>query len=317
MTHSPSKTETRDLDVVQQWFHAVITHPDGVAQGIESSKAQQNIVLNRDELEKVVTRSNKLGAADRLSVYANAYYARLIECLGECFPVLKKAVGEDVFNGFAFGYLQEFPSRSYTLNHIGDDFADYLDRTRPDRANEPGPEGIEEETESQDDRPAANWPDFLIDLARLEWAIGQVFDGPGIETLDILTPDKLKQMAPESWPDAKLIPAPSLVLMTFRYPVNACFTAVMNADEGEEVELPHEPEELYLALHRQHYIVRRYELNKPQFLLLESLLAGNTVGQSIEHAAQAVEADDDHFASALHQWFQLWASHGFFLSAQT
>ena len=266
----------------------------------------------------MVTRSNKLSAADRLSVYANAYYARLIECLGECFPVLKVAVGEEVFNGFAFGYLQDFPSRSYTLNHIGDDFADYLDRTRPDRPDHTDSTG--EETDSpEDDRPAADWPDFLIDLAKLEWALGEVFDGPGIETSDILTVDKLKQVAPQSWPGAKLTAAPCLRLLTFRYQVNAYYAAVKNADEdeGEQVELPHEPADLYLALHRQHYIVRRYELSKPQYLLLESLLAGNTVGQAIEHAAQAVDADDDHFAAALHQWFELWASHGFFLSAQT
>ncbi len=106
-------------------FQAVVTNPDGVEAGADSAAAQDLIHLPPGQLEKVVTRSRALSAAERLAIYANAYHTRLLECLGEVYPMLKRALGEEAFEGFAFGYLQDYPSRSYTLNALGRHFAQY------------------------------------------------------------------------------------------------------------------------------------------------------------------------------------------------
>ena len=104
-----AEEEPRQLDVVERWFQTVITHPEGVDEGVDSSEAQQLIRLGRNQLEQVILRSKSLTARERLSIYANAYYARLVECLGECFPIFKKALGEEVFSGFALESLQRYP----------------------------------------------------------------------------------------------------------------------------------------------------------------------------------------------------------------
>src|SRR5258706_5638387 len=153
-----------DLNTVQRWFQSVISHPDGVAGGIDAEEAQKLMRLRRSELERVIRRSKNLSAEERLGIYANAYYARLLECLRESFPVLCKALGRELFDEFAFDYLQRFPSTSYTLSRLGDRFAEFLEETRPDKG-----EGT------------VGWPDFLIDIARLEGSIEQGFDGPGVE----------------------------------------------------------------------------------------------------------------------------------------
>ena len=95
---------------MQRWFQAVVTHPAGVEGGAGSEEAQRLIRLKRGELEAVIRRSKNLTAAERLAIYANAYYARLLECLAAYFPVLQSALGEDVFESFAFEYLQHYPS---------------------------------------------------------------------------------------------------------------------------------------------------------------------------------------------------------------
>ena len=158
MSHQPD----HNLDVIQKWFASVIMHPEGVDGGVESEQAQRVIRMSRDQLEHVVARSKNLTAAERMGIYANAYYARLLEVMRESFPVMARALGDETFDAFAFGYLQSFPSRSYTLDHLADHFVEFLQQTRPD------------------DEDAA-WADFLIDLARLEQTIAEVFDGPGIE----------------------------------------------------------------------------------------------------------------------------------------
>lgn len=292
------KGEPRSLDVVQRWFQAVVTHPEGVKGGAASPEAQALIRLNRGELEAVVRRSRNLTAAERLSIYANAYYARLLECLGACFPVLKRALGDEVFDSFGFEYLQRYPSRSYTLDRLGENFARFLDETRPDRETGGSPD----------------WPDFLIDLAMLEWTIAKVFDGPGVEGQPLLTLEALQAFLPERFAEARLMPVVCLRLLASRYPVNAYFTAARQAREGEEVPTP-EPAAEQVAILRRDYVVRRYPLTAPQHALLQAIQAGSTVGEAIAAAAAASDLDDDALATALRSWFRFWSAEGFFQRA--
>ena len=121
-----------DLGQIQRWMQAAIMHPVGVEEGIASAEARRHIDIGPDEAETVVTRSRALTAMDRLAIYGYAYYARLLECMREEFPVLKHALGEEVFDAFAVGYLQQYPSRSYTLFQLAANFPQYLAETRPD-----------------------------------------------------------------------------------------------------------------------------------------------------------------------------------------
>ena len=290
----------RSLGVVQRWFQAVVTHPDGVEGGAESEEAQRLIHLKRGELEAVIGRSRNLTAAERLGIYANAYYARLLECLAAYFPMLQKTLGGEIFEGFAFEYLQKYPSKSYTLDRLGENFARFLAETRPapEEGEAPGEMG---------------WPDFLIDLAELEWNVNRVFDGPGVEGKPLLTPGSLQSFPAERFAEARLVPVPCLRLLTFRFPVNAYYTAIRNAEEGEEVPVP-DPEREHLALTRRDFVVRRYPLTPAQHALLEQILAGAPVGEALAAAAEESGLEDDALAAELRSWFRLWVAEGFFQS---
>jgi hypothetical protein len=290
----------RSLDVVQRWFQAVVTHPDGVEGGVESEEAQRLIRLNRSELEAVIGRSRNLTAAERMGIYANAYYARLLECLASFFPVLQKALGEEVFEGFAFEYLQHYPSKSYTLDRLGESFARFLAETRP-------------EPEDGEEPGAVGWPDFLIDLTVFEWNLNQVFDGPGVEGKPLLTADLLQSFPAERFAEARLVPVPCLRLLAFRFPVNAYYTAARHAGEGEEPPIP-DPAPEYVALTRRDFVVRRFPLNAAQHALLEKILAGAPVGEAIAAAAEISGLDDEALGAELQAWFRLWVAEGFFQS---
>lgn len=292
-----------ELSDLQRWFQAVVTHPDGVGAGAESEEALAIAPVSRNELESIVTKSGKLSAHERLSIYAHAYYARLIECLGESFPILKQTIGDEVFNGFAFGYLQQYPSHSYTLARLADQFAQYLNETRPDK----------DESVPDEETSAPGWPDFLIDLANLEWTIADVFDGLGIEGTTTLNAEHLLDVPPDKWETVRLHTAPCLRLLKTRFPVNAYFTAIRQADSDSKVEAP-PPEESYVAISRREYIVRRHELSRPQYHLLTALQHGRTIGEAIEHAALTGGMSDDALTENLPQWFGAWTRHQFFIS---
>jgi hypothetical protein len=284
------------LNTVQRWFQAVISHPQGVAGGVEGEEAQRLMRLRRSELEKVIRRSKNLSAEERLGVYANAYYARLLECLRESFPVLCRALGRELFDEFAFDYLQRYPSRCYTLSRLGDRFADFLEETRPDKGN-----------------AEVDWPDFLIDLARLEWTIEQVFDGPGVEGEAVLSAADLGGMDPAEFGEARVVCVPCLRLMTFRYPVNEYYSAARRLGEGDEPPDPPEVRAQYLALSRREYVVRRIVLSsEAEHVLLAALASGQTVNQGLARAAKCWSGDAGELAGAVGAWFMQWTRAGLF-----
>jgi len=288
--------ERLPLDAVQRWFQAVITHPNGVEEGVSSQEAQRIAHLRRDEIERIVRRSRQLSAEERIGIYAFAYYARLLEVLGEGFPSLRRLLGQEVFEGFAFEYLERYPSRSYTLDHLGARFPRFLEETRSADAGEP---------------PA--WPELLVDLALLEWEIAKVFDGPGLEAERPLAPADLEALGAERFASARLVAAPSLRLLAFRFPVNDLYTEIRNAGEGDEIALP-SPAPERLALCRSDFIVRRYPLRPWQHVLLEALVAGGTVGEAIARAAAVAEADESTAFSEdeIGRAFGAWTAAGFF-----
>lgn len=289
-TESDSKgSGVSDLERVQRWMLSVITHPDGIDEGADADEARQWIDAGAGRLESVVTRSRKLSASERLAVYGNAYYARLLDCLGEVFPILLRTLGEDTFHGFAFGYLQSYPSKSYTLNHLGRRFPDYLRETRPQGGD------------------SADWADFLIDLAELEWAIYDVFDGPGLEDEEPMELPDFAAIPQEDWLTLRFRTAPCLRLLEFSYPVNAHYTAVRGSDDGMHLDFP-ERKPSFLALSRRNYIVRRYPLNEAQFLLLQSFSEGQSLGEALDRLLRFGAASSEMLETNLARWFRDWAA---------
>jgi hypothetical protein len=278
------------LDRLLNWFQAAVTHPDGVRNGVTSGEARRHLDIPAESVETVLTRSKSLPVLDRLAVYGHAYFARLIDCLREEYPVLKAALGEEVFDSFAVEYLLRFPSRSYTLFELGKHFPQFLRDTRPPGV---GPE------------PA--WPDFLIDLATLERTFNEVFDGPGTEGRPTLDRAAVAAAPPDRLPEVRLVPAPCLRVLSLKYPVQAYHTAVR---QNEGPPFP-EPADTFLAVTRQGYVVRHFVLSKPAHALLAALFRGQTLGDAIHIAVNGERPDE--FVGHLGEWFRDWAAQGFFL----
>jgi hypothetical protein len=281
----------RELQTIQRWLQSVIMHPRGVVEGLSSAEARAQV---DQAVDQVVTRSAVLTAPERLAIYSSAYYARLLECLREEFPVLVYALTEEVFDAFAVAYLQKYPSRSYTLSHLGRDFPRYLAETRP-----PAADG---------DASLASWSDFLVDLASLEWTFSEVFDGPGVEGEKLLDPDQLQALSPEEWPAVRLIPVPCLRLLKLRYPVERYFAAARSKQDPA----PPQPVETLLAITRRNYVVQHYQLSRPEYEILSTLIAGESVGQAIELVMTTAASEVEGLSEKLRDWFRSWAVRGFF-----
>ena len=285
----------RPLDQVQRWMMSVITHPDGIVSGIESDEAQQQVPVTAEDIEQVITRSRQCTSLERLQIYGNAYYARLIECLQDEFPASRNALGDETFDAFALAYLQDCPSRSYTLSKLGTEFPRFLRETRP-----------------LDIPPESTWPDFLVDLATLERTYSEAFDAPGPERLTLLRSEDLLAIPSERWPDARLISVECLRLLELRFPVHEYATAVR---KSAQASIP-EPGTTYLAVSREDYVVRRWPLTRTAFQLLGLLRQGQPIGAAIEQCLDSEDADEAELVNNIRTWFQTWATMGLFREIQ-
>jgi hypothetical protein len=233
-------------------------------------------------IEEFILPSRRQSAAERLSVYQHAYSARLLDVLRELFPCTRFAAGDDAFDTLAVGYLRRHPPHSYTLARLADRLVDYLHQTRP--------------TDGE-------WGLLIVELARLEQAIDRIFDGPGPEHLPSFRPPD------EGGGQLRLHFVPGFELHVFRNPVSTYYT---DWKAGREPQWPR-PRDQFVALLRRDYIVRRYELTRPQFELLSALFDGRTLEEALDVLAHTSPATTmDELAAQVREWFARWGAEQFF-----
>ena len=112
------------LDRVQRWLQAVIVHPGDVEEAIACEDASRE--LAPEALTSLVRPSHSLTAAERVDIYHGMYLLRMVEALEADYPALRHLLGEEPFAELVEDYVQAYPSRSYTLNRLGDHLPQFL-----------------------------------------------------------------------------------------------------------------------------------------------------------------------------------------------
>lgn len=279
----PETPSPKELAALQSRFQQAISQPSGIEE--ESARLGDSILP-----------SKALSAADRLAVYRQAYFARLLGCMRELFPALHFTLGDEAFDAIALGYLQQHPSTSYSLGHLATRFPEYLEATRP-----------------ADQEPTSHsWADFVVDLARLEWTIDEVFDGPGDEEETGSVAERLRSIAPEAWPDVRLQVARSMRFLELGFPLAEYYSA---ARAGREAGLP-AASPSYLIVWRRNYVVRRWEIESEAFFLLHELAGGERLSVALERVAQKCD-DDTAFAAQIPTWFRDWGAAGIIVDVKS
>lgn len=284
----------RELRRLQSWLQTVVMHPGGVQAGLSSADARHHIEVDPQDaaqVEQIILPSKALPSLERLAIYSQAYHARLMECLHLEFPVLYHALGEELFGLFSTDYLQHYPSHSYTLARLGERFPHYLSDTRP-------------HADAQQESPE-DWPDFIIDLAILERAFGEVYDGPGVEGQQLVSAEQLSGLSESQLYETCFVPVVCLRVFAFHYPVSQYFCAVRS---GQDPPLP-PPAETYTAMLRRDYVVHLYELSAHDYMLLHALMDGSSLSRALRHTTEKANCPPK-VLTVLSDW----ADKGFFAS---
>jgi len=180
------------LAETQRRLWRLIAFPEGVRRALAEE-------AGAEPLATLVRSDERLCAEDRLDVYANAYFYRILDVLKDDYPTLAAALGETGFHDLATSYLAVHPSEHPSLRYIGASVERFLRES--DAAA-----GIREH---------APW---AADLAAFEWAKGFVFDAKDVE------PGARTDLAGDetnAFPALRLAWIPAVRLLALGWPVDA------------------------------------------------------------------------------------------------
>ena len=200
-------------------------------------------------------RSDELASAEeRLSVYAHMYRARLIEVLGEVYPLTRALVGEDELDTLAARYVHAHPSRTPSLRAYGGELSRFL---------------AEHEV-----RPAA-----AASLAALEWARYDVFDA-----LDepVLTREHMAALGPEAIAGVRLRSVVASALVPCTHTIDALYLAV---SAGEPPPAAAATPCVFLVWRESPQVFHRL-VSSDEAALLRRVATGTTLGLLCEALAE-------------------------------
>ncbi|MCE9584427.1 MAG: DNA-binding domain-containing protein, partial [Planctomycetes bacterium] len=223
----------------------------------------------------------------RLQIYSNMYFWRLIDILGQEYPTVLHILGPRRFNRLALQFLEAHPSRSYSLNFLSVKFPEFVRR----------------------EAKAVVHCGLCADVATVERTMEDVFDAAYVEPLSAKA---WKKIPMGKWATGRLKMTPAMKLLELGYPVNNFIAAVR---EKKKASLPRRAKE-WLVVYRKNWTVWRAPLSRIRFVLLSCLQAGRTLTQAFEACAALKGFDAEEFTEALGGWFRQWAADGLIVGVE-
>jgi len=256
--------------------------------------------LPSDEIAASYIKPNSLLTSfERLEIYNRQYWFRVIDAVSEDFPALRAVLGGERFDSLVLAYLRENPSTSFTLRNLGARLPAWL-ASYPELG---GPQHA-----------------LAVDVARLEWAYIEAFDGASLMPLG-------REDFAALGRDSTLRLQPHLQLLDLQYPVDDVVLAVHKVTpaidivsnavserrQSSEVTLPEvSRSNVYLAVHRFDDSVYYRRIEREEFLLLADLRDGDSIATAIERAFEGSKLAPDLQAARIQDYFAHASELGWF-----
>jgi hypothetical protein len=256
----------------------------------EMQKATEDGKSTAEIAASYISPNARLSSFERLEIYNRQYWFRLVSAVSEDFPTLNAVLGSFRFDALILAYLHENPSTSWTLRDLGAKLPRFLE--------------VHPELSGRRHRLA-------VDVARLEWAYVDAFDG---KHLDPLSAEDVRLIGPES----RLALQPHLQILELSYPVdNLVLTVKKGAPDTDivsgaasrrearkRVKLPPMRQtHICLVIHRFDDSVYYRRIEKETFLLLRALRSGASVSRAVAEAFEKSKLAPDRQTDLLRESF--------------
>jgi Putative DNA-binding domain len=253
-----------------------------------------------DEAASFVKPNSKLSSFERLEIYNRQYWFRILSAFSEDFPGLAATVGRKRFDALMRAYLEQNPSRSFTLRNLGSNLEAWL-RDHPEWTG--------------------NRHAVALEVVRLEWAYIEAFDNgeePALSLADAaaLGVDSLLALQPHVRLLQLEFAVDDFVIAVRRRQVSSSIASNASTEaksSGQRIHLNTiTPSKLGLAVHRFDNSVYYKRLEPEAYRLLIGLESGISLGAALENAFQESEIPPAEQAAHIQQWFSTWSELGWF-----
>lgn len=249
----------------------------------------------------IIRPNDRLSSFERLEIYNRQYWFRILSGLAEDFAGLRAILGERDFEAVSKAYLNDCPSRSFTLRNLGSRLESWL-RRNP--------------------RWAGPRQKLALDMVRLEWANIEAFDGaaePALKPEDLsgVDPARLKLRLQPHFQLLELqYPLDDLLLEVRQHEVNRDIASSAFNERGKRRRVPliaHlKPSAIFLAVYRLDDIVYFRRLECGEFCILKELRAGKTLSRAIDSTVGKIAILPSKGAARIQPWSYAWAALGWF-----
>jgi hypothetical protein len=289
------------LEIQRQMAQAVM-------MPLTPSERMRNIAPDGRSLRAVansiIKPSDRLTSFERMEIYNRQYWFRVLSGFADDFPGLRAVLGTRAFDRVAQAYLQDCPSKSFTLRNIGVHLESWL-KKHPKFA---GPR-----------------QKLALDMVRLEWAEINGFDGKR-ETP--LKPEDLAQVDPAI---LRLRLQPYLSLLDLRYPVDDLLIELRKDSEDVSVASNALSERhkhkrviavarmklspIFLVVHRVDEEVFFRRVGQREFDILSSLRCGKSLSGALASARDGTLRISARLTE-IEGWFHTWSMLGWFCAIE-
>jgi hypothetical protein len=242
-------------------------------------QAFQDGLLGRSQDILRSVRGNARESAETMfGVYRNAYWARLVEALGNDLPGLKALMGDDAFDTMARAYVARHPSQHPSIRWAGRHLAEFLATEAPYR-----------------DQP------WFTDMARFDWALAFAFDAADAPAAGLAD---LVGVPPEFWGSIRLAFHPTLDAFRITTPVDEARPGLL---ESADVTIDRQARcDRAIMAWRIGHDVKFRAIDALEDAVLQAMRDGATFGDMCELTAQqtGAEAAPLHAAQILQGWLE-------------
>jgi hypothetical protein len=240
---------------------------------------QRGILAGDDTILAEIEDSVEEGREVRFGVYRHAYAARLAEVLADDYQQLHAYLGDARFAKFAEAYIAAHPSDRRSARDFGRHVPRFL----------------------AIDADSAKHPE-LAEIAALENALADAFDGPDVEPLKLAT---LAEIAPELWTRLIFAPHPTARRLTFMTNAADIWSALRNGARPSQARALPQPQSILVW--RQDMTSRFRLLGPEEAMMWDEAASGVRFGVLCEMAATYGGEDGADFRAAtyLKDWVDM------------
>ncbi len=244
------------LSELQNWMRWVITDPRGVHDALINPRPvtleyPERYLAPEPSAYSSISMNADLSVETRLSVYAEAYFSRLLESLEVDFKRLRLVMGELEFQILISEYLKAHPSKSFNIGEVGRHLPEFLKTKHPESC--------------------------FIEIADFEFRLIESFYSVDVP---LLSPKAFESLSEDDWANLKLEIDPSVEVLTSFWPLDE-FWGLEN--ETPESMFTKTKSERHFLLWRKLYQVQFREITQLEAEALRLLKDGISLSQALEH----------------------------------